>query len=532
MKTKFITFALLLVVTLFLTLIGCSDDLYHQGSAPVTKNKIVSIDEFKRKTGLQNFNKTFKIPKNNNLAYRKADGSYELSDFEINFDYIKQVVVENKVSYTFNIEPKIVTSKSIFNLVVYNYEGNWETSILELIPTEENFDKLLSGLDNKFTGNVKQVYSARIPGNCYAIAYYIENCTYKDTDACRITCDRCNLCLTLVRYNVCQDTQIMQPLYPLSGSGGGAGSGLIDPSGYIFDPNLYELGSPKYLQSKNASLFWNDLSHSQQLWATKNPEEYNHIIQYQIANYWSFASKQFAKEMINYSVLNNNSPESTQEIINILNIIDDGIVNGQSVVVGPDTPITNMAEYLRCFNTAQSATITIYADQPVTGSHSIISPTESVGHAFISIKQGVKVKTLGFYPISSIRSVIPNPLTLQPNDFFSTPGVFGNDQGHSYDVSLSLPLTPTGLANVINSIVAVAENNPQYNIGSMNCTDLAILIFNSETIMNVPYSESPSPWSGQTPGTLGETIRDLEVASGTGGVKNTSGGNAPNNNCN
>ena len=286
------------MVTLLFSLIGCSDDLYHQGSAPVTKNKTVSIEEFKRKTGLQNFSKTFKIPKNNNLAYRKADGSYELSDFDINFDYIKQVVVEDKVSYTFNIEPKIITSKSIFNLVVYNHDGNWETSILELIPTEENFDKLLSGLDNKFTGNVKQVYSARIPGNCYTVAFFENRCYYKNTDECRITCDRCSLCFQFVRYNICNDTEIMQPIYPISVSGGGAASGLIDPSGYIFDPNLYELGSPKYEHAKNAAIFWNDLSDSQQQWADTNPQEYNQVIQYQIQNNWSNESKDFANEYI------------------------------------------------------------------------------------------------------------------------------------------------------------------------------------------------------------------------------------------
>jgi hypothetical protein len=64
----------------------------------------------------------------------------------------------------------------------------------------------------------------------------------------------------------------------------------------------------------------------------------------------------------------------------------------------------------------------------------------------------------------------------------------------------------------------------------MNCTDLAIIFFNSESIMNVPNCESPSPWNGQTPGTLGEIIRDLDVPSGTGGIKNTNGGTAPNNN--
>ena len=53
-----------LVIALFtIMLSSCSDDLYHQGSKSVAKNKTVSIEEFKRNTGLHNFSKTFKIPK-------------------------------------------------------------------------------------------------------------------------------------------------------------------------------------------------------------------------------------------------------------------------------------------------------------------------------------------------------------------------------------------------------------------------------------------------------------------------------------
>ncbi len=525
-----------LVIALFtIMLSSCSDDLYHQGSKPVTKNKTVSIEEFKRNTGLHNFSKTFKIPKDNTIAYRNADGSYELSDFDINFDYIKQVVVENKISYTFNIVPKIVTSKSIFNLVIYNHDGNWETSILELIPTDENFDKLLAGIDNEFEGSIRQVYSARISGNCYTVAYYVESCTYGDSDACRITCDQCNLCMTLVRYNVCNETEIIQPLYPLSGGGGGgsigSGSGLSDPSGYIFDPNMYELGSKKYQQAKNAAEFWHGLSVSQQQWVYGNENEnnfetYRDIIAYinRPENINNNEAKDFARELVNFVTANNNSPEAIQEISSILDLLKDGKVNGQDVLVAPDVAITDMADYLSCFDTSQPAIITLYADQPISGSKIIISPTLNVGHAFISIRQGTKIKTLGFYPISTLGSALPNPLTPDPRDFLSTPGVFGNDENHTFDVSITTTITSTQLSNIITSTIAVAQSNPQYNLGSMNCTDLAILIFNNSNI-EVPSCESPGPWSGQTPGTLGEVIRDLVLP--TGSTKNTTGGTAP-----
>jgi hypothetical protein len=252
------------------------------------------------------------------------------------------------------------------------------------------------------------------------------------------------------------------------------------------------------------------------------------MLKYVLSN-WSTEGFAFAKELIDYGI-NNNTTNSRLEIANILDILEDGKVDGKQVVVGPTTPITNMAEYLNVFDTSKEAIITIYADQPKTGSHDLFSPSETVGHAFISITQGIKVRTLGFYPQGSVESIIPNLLTLNPKDFLSTPGVFGNDQGHSFDVSLSLPLNPSGLASVIAGIILIAQNNPQYNLGSLNCTDLAISIFNSQVIMNVPNSESPGPWSGQTPGTLGEIIRDLDLPPGIGGILNTNGGYAPNNN--
>lgn len=243
------------------------------------------------------------------------------------------------------------------------------------------------------------------------------------------------------------------------------------------------------------------------------------------------ADPAFAMELIDYGVENNNSQESIEEITNILDLINDGKINGEEVLVGPDTPITNMSDYLSCFNTSQGATITIYADQPKNGSHNLYSQNDGVGHAFISIKQGDNIATLGFYPQSSVGSIIPNNLTLDPTDFFSTPGVFGNNQGHTFDVSLTVPINSSNLTNLINGIITVAEDNPIYNLGSLNCTDFVILAIESNTNINIPNCESPRPyWNGQTPGTLGEVIRNMPTPAG--GSKNTDGGNAPNNNCN
>lgn len=238
----------------------------------------------------------------------------------------------------------------------------------------------------------------------------------------------------------------------------------------------------------------------------------------------------FVNELMDYSILEGNTSDSQEEINNILDLIDDGKINGEEVAVGPDTPITDMTDYLSCFNTSQGASITIYADQPKTGSHNLLGP-DRVGHAFISIQQGSIIATLGFYPESSVGSIVPNGLTLDPTDFLPTPGVFGNDQGHTCDVSLTVPINSGGLTNLINGLISVAVSNPVYNLGSSNCTDIALLLFESTTSIDIPNCNSPRPyWNGQTPGTLGEVIRTMPTPAGE--TKNTNGGNAPNNNCN
>lgn len=77
----------------------------------------------------------------------------------------------------------------------------------------------------------------------------------------------------------------------------------------------------------------------------------------------------------------------------------------------------------------------------------------------------------------------------------------------------------------------LAQNNPEYNLGSFNCTDTAISIFESQTNIDIPSCETPNNlWQGQTPGTLGEVVRNLPLPSGA--VKSTTFGTAPSNSSN
>jgi hypothetical protein len=153
-------------------------------SSIVEKSKSeISFSEFKRETGLNDFKTTVKIPKLNNLLARHADGSYELSDFDLETDLIKRLELEDKVTYSFRIYPKlIISTNSFYNLTVENKDGQWIQNIVELKPTLENFDELLSGYTQDISGNLSLVYTSNenalsINNNCYSVGIIGNNCT-------------------------------------------------------------------------------------------------------------------------------------------------------------------------------------------------------------------------------------------------------------------------------------------------------------------------------------------------------------------
>ncbi len=493
-------------------------------------------------------------------------------DFGFFIDTTNIVFIEKdgKHSYTFQIineEDKSIVENLILNSKVT--EG-YDAFISKYLLTQEEIVKIENGesLETKVPStitNVNSTYSAIVSGPCVTSTFSSQFVCYPDNGGEPVYyggnysggCNDDNSTL------VYETTQIISINYGcLTGGsggsssnggynpGGGSNSGGYNPGGYWTgggsgssggsqtNPNNPVLTTPNINYPTVPRDFLSSLSDDQLNWwnAIENSTPRNEIITYlnnnkiEGTNLVIPEALAFALELIDYCIENNNSQESINEINNILDLIDDGKINGEEVVVGPDTPITDMADYLSCFNTSQGASITIYADQPKSGSHNLLGP-DRVGHAFISIQQGSNIVTLGFYPESTIGSVVPNGLTLDPTDFLPTPGVFGNDQGHNYDVSLTVPINSGGLTNLINGLISVATSNPVYNLGSSNCTDIALLLFESTTSIDIPNCNSPRPyWNGQTPGTLGEVIRTMPTPAG--GTKNTNGGNAPNNNCN
>jgi len=562
MKTKINFLARLVALILFVTFIGCNEELYdikdqHNG---VDKNKI-TLSQFKNETNIGKVEPILSVPTKTSIASKSKS---QLSDFVIDTLAVKKFISENnKTTYTFRIYPlsSAAQPNEIYNLVYRKVNNTWQTSIFYLkeLPKENSELKLFE--------KIERIYGGKVTNDITAKTSSLEMCSFESTVVqCDGSCARegysqCDgfacptgQCIrTSVTYMSCAGGSSGSSGSSDPGGYSGGGGGSSDP--YSYSPNTYDnpvYDDPNYINAVKRSYVWYNLGDAAQGFFASNQENmnyFNQTIQYQIDNNWSPESKELADslrkfkqdnsavtweefdKLINYCNQNGNNPEIIEEAKNILDIIDDGKINGQQVVVGPDVAITNMTDYLKCFNTSQPATITIYADQPKKGAHSLISTTDGVGHAFISIKQGNNVATLGFYPKSSVNSIIPNNLTPDPTDFFPTPGVFGNDQGHKFDVSISVPINATELTNLINGFISTAAGNPVYNLGTSNCTDIAILAFESQADINIPSCESPNPlWNGQTPGTLGEVLRNMPTP--YGGTKNTSGGSAPNNNCN
>lgn len=184
MKKVFKNFLNLGLICFILSLSSCEveKDVIEKSSNIKKSKSEISFSEFKRETGLSNFKTTIKIDNPNNAFARNADGSYELSDFDLDTDIIKRLELDDKITYSFRIYPKVITSPtSFYNLTMENKEGDWIQNVVELKPTLENFDNLLSGSTNDISGQASLIFTSNendltLTNNCYSIGIIGNNC--------------------------------------------------------------------------------------------------------------------------------------------------------------------------------------------------------------------------------------------------------------------------------------------------------------------------------------------------------------------
>ncbi|NBL63754.1 hypothetical protein GV828_00915 [Flavobacterium sp. NST-5] len=511
-------------------------DNHEHGEKVIAKN--VDFSSFQKKVASKKSNLQFEkidVLKNDASKQRESVGLIHT----IFTNEIFYMEMENgMITYTLKASTNLENDQAITNIVYFSQNGNdFDYKVIRYFPSDNWLESYRNNPNTLFSGTIEGFNSTQVElsGVTYAkggsmqcpiaqIPVWIcaANNAHSFDDyvsgLCRVGENR------IVAYNTVWGD--------CPNSGGGEGSGGGNP-GNNENPgqDIIEIPTkPVVFQSFFQTFYDNSLNFDQQKYLNDHPDvkaEIENFVDAQgaITGVVSEEVSEYMQEILNHG-LSSNLEEVNQEIIYMLNILEDGLVNGQAVVDAPNVPIVNMHNYLNCFDTSEPATITLYADQPTTGSHSIYGD-DTVGHAFISIKQGTKIKTLGFYPQCSTCSILPNPNTMDPRDFISVAGVFGNDENHAYDVSVTTTINAIQLSNLIGFMNNIALSNPQYNLGSMNCTDLAILIFESQTNIDIPSCESPSPWKGQTPGTLGEILRNLSLPINV--TRNTNGGTAPTN---
>ncbi len=515
-----------LYILMFLTVTtftNCSREFYEAPTNPVEGKDYVinkkTFDELKHdKIFVETFEQAQRTAVSKGMTLR---GDSEMYGFRIDSTEINEVIAGLYKSYSIGIIPDTLDSASFKNLFIEFNDADIKISVLKYHVDAE--ERVIS-----FEPETIKDFDEQAGEESRCTTIYISFCVPCGCD--QHGCSEMGDCICGL------PPLLIEEMFTHCSTGGHGGGGGSGPGG-IAAPNAVTAA-----KLRQKYFFISQLSDVQYT-------QYNGLdedIKGEILTYLENAvnplglityATQYPQEavtmvisMIDFIHQNNGMPTATEEISHIFDILQNGSVNGEPILLAPNDPIDDMADFLSCFDFSQDATITLYADQPVTGTNHLIGPNTNVGHAFISIKQGNHVASLGFYPNCTPCSVLPNPLTLNPLDFMPVPGVFGNDEGHSFDVSITLSITAPQLADLISIIIA-ASNNPVYNLASNNCTDLAVSFFETAaTNLDIPDAESPSPWSGQTPGTLGEILRDISLPAG--GIKNEDGGNAPTNNCN
>lgn len=195
------------------------------------------------------------------------------------------------------------------------------------------------------------------------------------------------------------------------------------------------------------------------------------------------------------------------------------------IVAGGNDPISNVADYIKCFklNPFSQYQVTLFVDQPTAGSSKPWAfggnNGVDVGHTFIVFQQiapdgTVTKRAMGLYPLGSATPLYP-----------TDPASLNNDQNHGYDISLSVNINGQNFINILNAFAA--GNSVNYNLSNNNCTDWSLMALSAGGI-NISTEKKSWPLGfGYNPGTLGESVRNMALASNMS--RNNQGGTAPSN---
>lgn len=230
------------MITIVVVSAGCeaSKDISSSSSKLNRKSYSMTFEEFKRETNQLDFKTKIKINSKKSIPLaRNIDGSYELSDFDVDTDIINRLELNDKVTYSFRIYPTIIISaKSIYNLVLEKIDDRWVESIVEFKLTEENYEDVVSGIREKFEGKASLIYASNFDeivasNECHKVEIVSTHCN--GLGACTNEfCDGCigqegfgciekqyasfclnNNSMTLIdETDIIDETEIVEPINP------------------------------------------------------------------------------------------------------------------------------------------------------------------------------------------------------------------------------------------------------------------------------------------------------------------------------
>lgn len=203
----------------------------------------------------------------------------------------------------------------------------------------------------------------------------------------------------------------------------------------------------------------------------------------------------------------------------------------------PNNIIANILDYTKCFTNYGGSDhiyqVTVCVDQPypgtrqawgfssegVAGSSSGSNPID-VGHTWLVLSENFSdysiVRNVGFYPQFG---VYPWSSSAQ--------GALNNDDGHGYNISLTITVNNGQFFNILNYISGGNNSGYMYDLNSNNCTSFALHALEAGDV-NLPatYGSWPDGGFGYDPGDLGEDIRNMPLSSNM--TRNTTYSDHPN----
>lgn len=174
---------------------------------------------------------------------------------------------------------------------------------------------------------------------------------------------------------------------------------------------------------------------------------------------------------------------------------------------GPDHPIKDIREELKCFTIESKATyfVTVNVNQPEPNTNSLINFANNynAGHAYLTLQENLSngdiiIRNIGFYPMHSAKPGSENDQS-----------IFGDDTETVYSVSMKIPMSHNEFGNLLANIKN--DQSREYNLESYNCTTVIISAFNSINVHLPATTRESFKFDGYNPADLGQDIRKLSL---------------------